>query len=193
MEASARATQNFLEQLQLFHSQQRQAEISIPTVGGRPLDLWRMRKEVAALGGYEACNTKRGWGIVARALGYNVRTFPQVSWTLKVHYGNIIAPFEEYKSRISVKVATASSPATSHTSSPGWGMRKLPTSQAGALTVNAHMHSAHARLNEALAGKDGQLEAIVHPQGSDRLESPLSDLDEAQEPGQRKVGDVSCL
>jgi len=57
MEASARANLNFLEQLYLFHKQQKRVKISIPIIGGKPVDLWRLRKEVTALGGVETVRT----------------------------------------------------------------------------------------------------------------------------------------
>lgn len=54
MEASARASINFLEQLHLFHEQQGHEAIDIPIVEEKPLDLWRLRKELNLLGGYTA-------------------------------------------------------------------------------------------------------------------------------------------
>lgn len=53
MEASARASLNFLEQLYLFHRQQGDAKVSIPTIEGKLVDLWRLRREVSRLGGYK--------------------------------------------------------------------------------------------------------------------------------------------
>lgn len=52
MEASARASLNFLEQLYIFHRQQGSSGIAVPTIGSKPLDLWRLKREVNALGGY---------------------------------------------------------------------------------------------------------------------------------------------
>lgn len=52
MEASARASLNFLEQLSLFHRQQGSRGISVPTLGGKPIDMWRLKREVTALGGF---------------------------------------------------------------------------------------------------------------------------------------------
>lgn len=57
MEASARATLNFLEQLYLFHSQQNKTKVTIPSVGGKPVNLWRLRKEVAGQGGHAVVST----------------------------------------------------------------------------------------------------------------------------------------
>lgn len=54
MEASARASLNFLEQLYLFHRQQgNSTALTIPTINGKPLDLWKLKHEVANLGGYK--------------------------------------------------------------------------------------------------------------------------------------------
>jgi hypothetical protein len=55
MEASARASLNFLEQLYLFHRQQGNGtSMTIPTINGKPLDLWKLKHEVANLGGYHS-------------------------------------------------------------------------------------------------------------------------------------------
>jgi hypothetical protein len=52
MEASARASINFLEQLHMFHEQQGNGPIILPVLSGKPVDLWKLRKEVNAIGGY---------------------------------------------------------------------------------------------------------------------------------------------
>lgn len=52
MEATARANLNFMEQLTIFHRQQKHSTFTIPIVMKKPLDLWRLRKEVTAAGGY---------------------------------------------------------------------------------------------------------------------------------------------
>lgn len=58
MEASARASLNFLEQLYLFHRQQGSSGISIPTIGNKPLDMWKLKREVSNLGGYAAVGSE---------------------------------------------------------------------------------------------------------------------------------------
>jgi hypothetical protein len=52
MEASARASLNFLEQLYLFHRQQGSRDISIPTLCNKPVDMWKLKREVTKHGGY---------------------------------------------------------------------------------------------------------------------------------------------
>lgn len=52
MEASARASLNFAEQLFIYHRQQGNLAIAIPTINSKPLDMWKLKREVTALGGY---------------------------------------------------------------------------------------------------------------------------------------------
>lgn len=59
MEASARASLNFLEQLYLFHRQQGSRDISIPTLCNKPVDMWKLKREVTKHGGYnEVCSAR---------------------------------------------------------------------------------------------------------------------------------------
>ena len=56
IEASSRAKMNYLEQLYRFHQQQGNTRVAVPTINNKPLDVWRLRKEVHALGGFnEVC------------------------------------------------------------------------------------------------------------------------------------------
>jgi hypothetical protein len=57
MEATARATLNFLEQLATFHTQYYKSDVSIPVLGARAVNLWQLRKEVAKLGGVTEVRT----------------------------------------------------------------------------------------------------------------------------------------
>lgn len=53
MEASARASLNFLEQLYIFHRQQGSMDrIAVPSVHGKPVDLWKLKRAVTDEGGY---------------------------------------------------------------------------------------------------------------------------------------------
>lgn len=53
MEASARASLNFLEQLYIFHRQQGSMNrIAVPSVHGKPVDLWKLKRAVTDEGGY---------------------------------------------------------------------------------------------------------------------------------------------
>jgi hypothetical protein len=53
MEGETRTNLNYLEQLSKFHRQQGHPVHKIPQLDKRPIDLFRLRKEVAARGGYQ--------------------------------------------------------------------------------------------------------------------------------------------
>jgi hypothetical protein len=53
IEASSRAKVNFLKQLYRFHKQQGNPRVAVPSINHKPLDLWRLRKEVQEWGGYD--------------------------------------------------------------------------------------------------------------------------------------------
>lgn len=55
MEASSRANINFVEQLTVFHEQRNQTKsrVYLPTIANRPVDLWRLKREVNQLGGFQ--------------------------------------------------------------------------------------------------------------------------------------------
>ncbi|KAG0139575.1 hypothetical protein CROQUDRAFT_54507 [Cronartium quercuum f. sp. fusiforme G11] len=107
MEASARANINFLDQLYIFHKQQgnssfvnNSCKIQVPNIDYRPVDLWRVRKAVNALGGYDVITAQRKWSFLAKSLGYAVQRSPAIAFQLKTAYLKIIAPFEEYMNRV---------------------------------------------------------------------------------------------
>ncbi|KPV75911.1 uncharacterized protein RHOBADRAFT_52923 [Rhodotorula graminis WP1] len=100
MEASARASLNFLEQLYLFHRQQGSSGMTLPAFGGKPVDMWRLKREVTDLGGYHAVTHDRKWSTVGKLLGYNVALNTSVCTQLKNAYHRIILPFDEYTQRV---------------------------------------------------------------------------------------------
>ncbi|OAV87908.1 hypothetical protein, variant [Puccinia triticina 1-1 BBBD Race 1] len=107
MEASARANVNFLEQLYLFHQQRGSSgivnatsQLQVPLIDHRPVDLWRLRKEINELGGYDNITIQRKWSFLAKTMGYNTKASPAVSFKLKSAYAKIIAPFDEYFNRV---------------------------------------------------------------------------------------------
>lgn len=69
MEGQTRTNLNYLEQLYKFHRQQGHPVYKIPQLDKRPIDLYQLRKEVAARGGYHKV---RGEGL-DRALGSSGR------------------------------------------------------------------------------------------------------------------------
>ncbi|GAA6027065.1 hypothetical protein JCM8097_006083 [Rhodosporidiobolus ruineniae] len=109
MEASARASINFLEQLYLFHRQQGTSNsMTIPNLAGKPVDLYKLQLTVNNLGGYDGVTEGRKWTTVGKAMGYNVTQNTSICSNLKMTYYRIIVPFEAYVKR--VKLAGGQAP-----------------------------------------------------------------------------------
>ncbi|KAK7062094.1 Jumonji superfamily protein [Favolaschia claudopus] len=108
VEASSRAKINFLEQLYVWHQQQGNPRVSVPTINNKPLDLYLLRKEVRKLGGFYAVTKKKLWSDLGRILGYH--GIPGLSTQLKNSYTRVILPFEEYEAKNAAKEAKQSSP-----------------------------------------------------------------------------------
>lgn len=188
LEASARASLNFLEQLYLFHRQQGSSGITIPNIGGKPVDMWKLKREVGNLGGYQTVTDARKWTIVGKALGYNVTANTGICSQLKMAYFRIIVPFEEYVKHVKlaggpappdpVKEATVRDTAQSEemkafadklADAPkmGNGSATLatPTSENGSRTAvpqSERVRTASDKLNEALdlqSSKRGKVSA----------------------------------
>lgn len=100
LSADARASLNYLEQLQKFHAQQGRARISIPVIEGRPVNLYELKKNVTSLGGPELLSRKKLWGEITRRLGYDDSrgsiALATISSQIKTAYLKIIEPFEEF-------------------------------------------------------------------------------------------------
>ncbi|GAA5948514.1 hypothetical protein JCM21900_002735 [Sporobolomyces salmonicolor] len=184
MEASARASLNFLEQLYLFHRQQGSVGITIPSIAGKPLDMWKLKREVGSLGGYAQVTNGRKWTTVGKAMGYNVTQNTGICSQLKTSYFRIIVPFEEYVKRVKlnggpappdpVKVANenddevplmkefAETLAGTPRMSDGAETLATPASESGgplrrtAVEISDRVRTASDRLNEALEIKDEQ-------------------------------------
>ncbi|KAJ7228249.1 jumonji superfamily protein [Mycena pura] len=97
VEASSRAKINFLEQLYVWHQQQGNPRVSVPTINNKPLDLYALRKEVRKLGGFYVVTKKKLWSDLGRILGYS--GIPGLSTQLKSSYSRVILPFEEYEAK----------------------------------------------------------------------------------------------
>jgi len=164
MEASARASLNFLEQLYLFHRQQGNAKVSIPTIEGKTVDLWRLRREVNQLGGYKDVSQARKWSLIAKNLGFDPQVNTRIMTDIKRAFCKIILPFELYVERIKIsgmKMTTAVS--ASNTASPivaGMASRMMGGSAKNDSPVTfAQVQEASAKLNEVLNTDGSSAEA----------------------------------
>ncbi|KAF7332414.1 Jumonji superfamily protein [Mycena kentingensis (nom. inval.)] len=108
VEASSRAKINFLEQLYVWHQQQGNPRVSVPTINNKPLDLYALRKEVRKLGGFYAVTKKKQWSDLGRLLGYS--GIPGLSTQLKNSYTRVILPYEEYEAKNAAKEQNKAAP-----------------------------------------------------------------------------------
>ncbi|KAH8914147.1 ARID-like protein [Atractiella rhizophila] len=166
MEACARANLNFMEQLYIFHKQQGSphSKITVPQINHRPVDLWRLRKEVHSQGGYQAITQARKWPSVAKSLGYDVRNVPSVSSQLKTAFQRIILPFDEFM---------ANSPSSSSATSTNPSITPKPAARSNLIVkeesletpkVMERVKEATKRLEEALNTESGmEVEEEVPP------------------------------
>lgn len=96
LSADARASLNYQEQLQKFHAQQGYARVSIPIVGGRPLDLYHLKLIVSNFGGYEIVTRNKTWPDITAQLGHDEKDAAILATQIKRAYTKIIHPFEQF-------------------------------------------------------------------------------------------------
>ncbi|KAF9982818.1 hypothetical protein BGZ75_005704 [Mortierella antarctica] len=99
MEGETRSNMNYVEQLQRFHSQQGHPVHKMPQLDKRPIDLFRLRKEVAARGGYQKVTGGKKWAEVGRDMDYTRKQVTSLSSALKSAYLKVILPYEIYLSK----------------------------------------------------------------------------------------------
>ncbi|KAJ3090446.1 hypothetical protein HK102_003698 [Quaeritorhiza haematococci] len=96
MEGSSRTVLNYLDQLQKFHQQQGTPFNKIPHLDKKPVDLYKLKKEVAKRGGHQAVTEAKGWAQVGRSLGLGSKTCTSLSNSVKIVYFKWIQPYEQY-------------------------------------------------------------------------------------------------
>ncbi|KAI8873732.1 JmjC-domain-containing protein, partial [Ramicandelaber brevisporus] len=96
LEGKTRSTLNFLEQLQKFHAMNGTPIGRLPHLDHRPIDLFKLRKEVQERGGFDVVNGKKQWAAIGRDMGYQRKSCTSMSNGLKSAYQRVILPFEQY-------------------------------------------------------------------------------------------------
>ncbi|KAI1313921.1 hypothetical protein EDD11_002384 [Mortierella claussenii] len=99
MEGETRTNLNYLEQLYKFHRQQGHPVLKIPQLDKRPIDLFRLRKEVASRGGYQKVTSGKKWAEIGRGLDYTRKQCTSLSNALKSAYLKVILPYDIYLSK----------------------------------------------------------------------------------------------
>ncbi|GJJ69513.1 [histone H3]-trimethyl-L-lysine4 demethylase [Entomortierella parvispora] len=99
MEGNTRTNLNYLDQLYKFHQQQGKPVTKVPTLDKRPIDLYRLKKEVAARGGYLKVTSGKKWAEIGRGMDYTRKECTSLSSALKAAYVKVVLPFEIYLSK----------------------------------------------------------------------------------------------
>ncbi|GAA6008954.1 hypothetical protein JCM10207_004039 [Rhodosporidiobolus poonsookiae] len=199
MEASARASLNFLEQLYLFHRQQgTSSHMTIPSIGGKPIDMLKLKREVHAYGGYATVTDSRKWTHVGKAMGYNVTQNTSICSQLKLTYARIVVPFEKYVERVKRAGGAIPDPVKASTSDNADEMKafadklagspsfvkadKSPSAEAGPSSRpdgegQERVRTASDKLNEALDIKPATRRSKADRQPGEVCEICASDFD----------------
>ncbi|KAK4703193.1 [histone H3]-trimethyl-L-lysine4 demethylase, partial [Phenoliferia sp. Uapishka_3] len=207
MEASARASLNFLEQLYIFHRQQGSTGIAVPTLGGKPLDLWRLKREVNDLGGYvkvarvlirkgeshgltiqssPQVTSGRKWTAVAKSMGYATQSSTAICSQLKTTYSKMVVPFEDYVKRVKLAGGTPPpDPSILHDDAPTTASATKSSSAASPKTDGA----------ESLATPRSDSDDTERPEFSfvaiDKVRTASDKLNEALDSGSKPVASSS--
>ncbi|KAG0370860.1 hypothetical protein BGZ54_003286 [Gamsiella multidivaricata] len=99
MEGETRTNLNYLDQLYKFHRQQGHPVLKIPQLDKRPIDLFRLRKEVISRGGYQQVTKEKKWAEIGRGLDYTRKQCTSLSSALKSAYFRVILPYDIYLSK----------------------------------------------------------------------------------------------
>ena len=158
LEAASRAKVNFLEQLTMFHMQQGDSTATIPVIDRRPLDVWRLRKEVTKMGGYDNVTAIKGWEKVTEIMGY-------VGWAaeFKLAYAQIVLPFERYTARAKTASVSPLTPLSTMKSGaqkpPGWTM-STPGSPTSAGTKSKPGRMGAVKASGSGKAKGGRMSGV---------------------------------
>jgi histone demethylase JARID1 len=94
MEGETRTNVNYLEQLTKYHIITGKPVAKIPQLDKRPIDLYKLKNEVASRGGIQEVTKQKKWAEIGRVLGYARKNCTSMSNALKSAYSKIILPYE---------------------------------------------------------------------------------------------------
>ncbi|KAI7869770.1 PLU-1-like protein-domain-containing protein [Spinellus fusiger] len=98
MEGETRANVNYLEQLSNYHISAGTPIHKIPQLDKRPIDLFKLKKQVAREGGYHTVTSRKKWAEIGRSMDYNRKECTSMSNALKSAYYRFILPYENWLS-----------------------------------------------------------------------------------------------
>ncbi|KAI7876296.1 uncharacterized protein EV154DRAFT_429798 [Mucor mucedo] len=94
MEGETRTNVNYLEQLTKYHILTGRPVGKIPQLDKRPIDLYKLKNEVAQRGGVQEVTRLKKWAEIGRNLGYARKQCTSMSNALKSAYQKVILPYE---------------------------------------------------------------------------------------------------
>ncbi|KAI0287615.1 PLU-1-like protein-domain-containing protein [Russula brevipes] len=185
IEASSRAKINFLEQLYRFHQQQGNTRVSVPTINGKPMDLWLLRKKVQELGGYDAVTKGKKWADLGRHLGYT--GISGLSTQIKNSYTRVILPYEHWCEHV------RASPLASLATAPRGDsqLRTHTNTQKRTWSAGSASTSARPDCDGSMSPPDSPLTATSSPLSEPPEESEVKEEPPDEAAPRRRRGRVS--
>lgn len=83
-----------MDQLTKFRVISGKPVVRIPLLDKKPIDLYKLKKEVAARGGVEQVTQQKKWAEIGRELGYARKNCTSMSNSLKSAYTKLVLPYE---------------------------------------------------------------------------------------------------
>ncbi|KAK4509010.1 phosphogluconate dehydrogenase (decarboxylating) gnd1 [Mucor velutinosus] len=94
MEGETRTNVNYLEQIKKYHKLTGKSITKLPQLDKRPIDLYKLKNEVAARGGVQEVTRLKKWAEIGRELGYARKQCTSMSNALKTAYQKVVLPYE---------------------------------------------------------------------------------------------------
>jgi histone demethylase JARID1 len=95
MEGETRTNVNYLEQLTKYHLLNGdKGAVKIPQLDKRPIDLYKLKKQVDDRGGFQLVTKEKKWAEIGRSLGYTRKQCTSMSNALKSAYMKVVLPYE---------------------------------------------------------------------------------------------------
>lgn len=94
LEGETRSSLNYMDQLTKFRVISGKPVVRIPLLDKKPIDLYKLKKEVAARGGVEQVTQQKKWAEIGRELGYARKNCTSMSNSLKSAYTKLVLPYE---------------------------------------------------------------------------------------------------
>ncbi|EPB88990.1 hypothetical protein HMPREF1544_04251 [Mucor circinelloides 1006PhL] len=94
MEGETRTNVNYVEQIKKYHKLTGKSISKIPQLDKRPINLYKLKNEVAARGGVQEVTRLKKWAEIGRELGYARKQCTSMSNALKTAYQKVVLPYE---------------------------------------------------------------------------------------------------